>query len=190
MTRVHSTQTSAPEIVYTGPHLDLQVTDHYLNPYRLPPAQLILSCTGYQVFYLLGHIIIASLRQNLSLMIDRNRLQRLRVSALLLIPVSILKFQNRDPSCLASLSSAFKSWDVISQHWSSQVTRVSLDWWLKSFCISCSLPRDRDQVIISGSSSCCKGPPSSSSLTEGTDLVLDFFSGIMVTATKHHKLFL
>lgn len=47
LTYNNSAQTSLPGIVYTGPHLDLRATAHYWNPYTLPPAQLILSGTGY-----------------------------------------------------------------------------------------------------------------------------------------------
>lgn len=43
MTLACSVRTSATEFVATGLHLDLQGIAHHLNPYRLPPAPLILS---------------------------------------------------------------------------------------------------------------------------------------------------
>lgn len=47
MTMACSVQTIATWIVYSGPYQNLQGTSCYLNPYRSPPAQLILSGTGH-----------------------------------------------------------------------------------------------------------------------------------------------
>jgi len=84
----------------------------------------------------------------------------------------------RDPSCLASLPSNSKLLAPLSQHHSSQVAMCSPGWWLKSFRMSHSSPRDRDRVMISGSASffcSCDGPGSLSSLTGRSDFFAYFF---------------
>jgi len=59
----------------------------------------------------------------------------------------------RDPSCLAFLPSNSRLLAPLSQHQSSQVIMCSPGLWLKSFHISHSSLRDRDQVVTSGSAS-------------------------------------
>lgn len=137
------------------------------------------------VFHLSWCTDRSSLKRYLSLTLDRSHLQRLRISVLFPMLLSMPASLERDPSCLASLSSNFQLWVVLSQHQSSRVTRGSPYWWLKYFHISCSSPGDRDWVIISvpASSSCSEGPTSSSSFTMQTDLVLHFFFCIGMTAT-------
>lgn len=122
--------------------------------------------------------IRSSLKKNLSIPFDRNHVQKLRVSVLFLIPLSLPKFCDRELSCLALLPSGFIPCATISQHWSRQINRGSPVWWLKYFPMSCSWTRGGDWVITSGPTS------SSSSITKQTDLVLDFFFCTGVAATS------
>jgi len=94
---------------------------------------------------------------------------------------------DRDPSCLVSLPSDSKLLTPLSQHQSSQVTMCLSGWWLKSFCISHTPFRDKDQMIISGSicSFCsCDGPGSSSSFTRQINYFVYFFFCIGATDTS------
>lgn len=173
-----SVQPSSTWTVCTGPHLHLQGTVGYWNPYGLPLTQRIPSGPGY-----LLHGVPSSLGEDLSLMLDRSHLQRLRVSVLFPVPLSMPTSQDRDPSYSASLPSGSTALAAVSQRWSSWVTRGSTQLAAEIFSHHRS-PGDRDWVIISSpaSSSCCEGPASSLSLPVQTDLVLDFFFCIGGTA--------
>lgn len=140
------------------------------------------------MFQWLGWIIRSALREYLSLMLDKSHLQRLGVSILFPISLSVSTSQDRDPNCLASLPSSFILWAMISQHQRSQVTQGSFNWQLKSICISWRSLRDRDGVITSGpaSSSCSEGPASSSSLTMWSVLEFLLLSG---GSCYQHRLF-
>lgn len=131
-----SIKTSATWIVYIGPDLDLQGTVCYLNPYRLPPAQLILSGPGYLSPWHSTDFsapIRSSMRKYNSLILDRRCLQRLKIPVFFPIPLPMPTSWNRDANSLASLPSVFMLHVVIPQHQNRQVTRGSPDGWLKCF---------------------------------------------------------
>jgi len=115
---------------------------------------------------------------------DRSLLQRLRTCSFFPMTLSMPPSLARDPSCLASLLSNSKLLVPLSQHRSSQVTMCSPGWRLKPFCMSRSLLRDRDQVMISVSIS-RYDPGSLSSLPERSALFVSFFifTGANATGT-------
>lgn len=76
-------------------------------------------------FHLLGRTTSSSLRERLSLTLDRSHPQGLRLSVLFAMPLSMPTSWNRDHSCLALLPSSFVPWDMISQQQSRQVNTAS-----------------------------------------------------------------
>jgi len=114
---------------------------------------------------------------------DRSRLQRLRACAFFPITLSIPPSLSRDPSCLAAPPSNSKLLAPLCQHGSNQVPMHSPELRLKSFHVSHSSHRDRDQVTISGFCS-HDGPGSSSSIMGWTDFFVYFFFCIGMTDTS------
>lgn len=134
------------------------------------------------VFHLLGCTTRSSLWEYLSLMLDRNCLQRLRVSVPFPVPLSMPTSQTGipviwlhfhpvpQPGLQCPSTGAVRGSTPLAAEIPSHLTS----------------PGDRDWVIISSpaSSSCCEGPASSLSLCMQTDLVLDFFFCTRVTAAS------
>lgn len=80
--------------------------------------------------------------------LDKSCLQSLRTCVALPTILSIHSSLENDHSCLASLPFHSTPPVPLSQHQSSQVIICLPRWWLKSFCISHSSLRDRNQVPL------------------------------------------
>lgn len=89
----------------------------------------------------------SSLKGSLSFTPDRRRLQRLRACAPFASAFSVPPSPEKEPSCLASLPSAARLPQLLSQQRSSQLTMCSPGGQLQSCPMARSSPRDGDHLL-------------------------------------------
>lgn len=146
MVMVHYVQTSATWVVCTCLHLDIWISGHCLGHHKSLPAWLFPSGTVYLSPWwstCLGVIHLPWMD------IFPSHLTEVASRGWGLVPYfqSLCPLLEKDLSWLAFSPSNSRILALLSHHWSSQVTMCLPGQWLKSFCMSCSSPRHRDQVV-------------------------------------------
>lgn len=113
---------------------------HPCQCYTSPPAQVIPSGTGclslrglltwetYQIF----------LEGYLSFMAENSNFHRMKAYVPFPTALPIPSSLKGDLSCLDSLPTKCRLLDLLSRHWSNQLTVCSSGLYLKNFCVSCA----------------------------------------------------